>query len=67
MKYVVIASYRKPTAPMPHEDAVQLVQQFRTQEINCHIQKASNVPWNHNAPHNPQFLGAQPARAGQDY
>jgi hypothetical protein len=23
--------------------------------------------WNHNAPYNPQFLGAQPARAGQDY
>ena len=24
-------------------------------------------PWNHNAPYNPQFLGAQPARAGEDY
>jgi hypothetical protein len=23
--------------------------------------------WNHNAPYNSQFLGAQPARAGQDY
>ena len=23
--------------------------------------------WNHNAPYNPQFLGAQPARAGEDY
>ena len=23
--------------------------------------------WNHNAPFNPQFLGAQPARACQDY
>ena len=23
--------------------------------------------WNHNAPFNSQFLGAQPARAGQDY
>ena len=27
----------------------------------------SNKPWTHNAPYNPQFLGAQPARAGQDY
>jgi hypothetical protein len=24
-------------------------------------------PWTHNAPYNPQFLGAQPAKAGQDY
>lgn len=23
--------------------------------------------WQHNAPYNDQFLGAQPARAGQDY
>ena len=23
--------------------------------------------WNYNAPYNSQFLGAQPARAGQDY
>ena len=23
--------------------------------------------WKHNAPYNPQFLGAQPARAGEDY
>jgi len=23
--------------------------------------------WNHNAPYNSEFLGAQPARAGQDY
>ena len=27
----------------------------------------SNKPWTYNAPYNPQFLGAQPARAGQDY
>jgi hypothetical protein len=24
-------------------------------------------PWTHNAPYNPQFLGAQPVRAGEDY
>jgi hypothetical protein len=24
-------------------------------------------PWTHNAPYNPQFLGAQPARVGEDY
>lgn len=23
--------------------------------------------WKHNAPYNPQFLGAQPARSGEDY
>ncbi len=27
----------------------------------------SNKPWTHNAPYNPQFLGAQPARVGEDY
>ena len=24
-------------------------------------------PWQHDAPYNPQFLGAQPAHAGEDY
>jgi hypothetical protein len=27
----------------------------------------SNKPWNHNAPYNSEFLGAQPARLGEDY
>lgn len=27
----------------------------------------SKTPWTHNAPYNPQFLGAQPARVGEDY
>jgi hypothetical protein len=27
----------------------------------------SNKPWTHNAPYNSQFLGAQPARVGEDY
>lgn len=27
----------------------------------------ATTPWNHNAPYNSQFLGAQPARAGEDY
>jgi hypothetical protein len=27
----------------------------------------TTAPWTHNAPYNPQFLGAQPARAGEDY
>jgi hypothetical protein len=40
MKYVVIASYRKPTTAMLYENAVQLVQQLRAQGINCHIQTA---------------------------
>jgi hypothetical protein len=26
-----------------------------------------NVAWKHNAPFNPQFLGAQRAQVGQDY
>lgn len=70
MKYVVIASYRKPTAPMSRQDAVHLVKQLRSQDINCHIQEVcikSDEAWQHDAPYNSQFLGAQPARAGQDY
>jgi len=39
MKYVVIASYRKPTGPMNLEDAMYLVEQLRSQDINCHIQE----------------------------
>lgn len=31
------------------------------------LKKAKANAWQHNAPFNPQFLGAQPARAGQDY
>jgi hypothetical protein len=31
------------------------------------LKDAKASEWNHNAPYNPQFLGAQPARAGQDY
>jgi hypothetical protein len=27
----------------------------------------ANLPFKNNAPYNPEFLGAQPARAGQDY
>ena len=27
----------------------------------------SNKAWQHNAPYNPEFLGAQPAKDGQDY
>lgn len=27
----------------------------------------SNKLWNHNAPYNPEFFGAQPARVGEDY
>ena len=30
-------------------------------------QMQKQTTWQHNAPFNPQFLGAQPARAGQDY
>ncbi len=29
--------------------------------------KLAKTPWKHNAPLNPEFLGAQPARAGEDY
>ena len=31
------------------------------------IAKATKMRWQHNASFNPEFLGAQPARAGEDY
>ena len=34
--------------------------------FNLEAQFEAN-PWTHNAPYNPQFLGAQPARVGEDY
>ena len=70
MKYIVIASYRKPTEPMSRQDAVHLVKHLRSQDINCHIQEVCNKSdeaWQYNAPFNSQFLGAQPAKACQDY
>jgi hypothetical protein len=70
MKYVVIASYRKPTEPMSRQDAVHLVKQLCSQDINCHIQEVRNrsdEAWQYDAPFNSQFLGAQPVRSGQDY
>ena len=36
-------------------------------DTNDQIAKEQAVTWRHNAPYNSQFLGAQPARAGQDY
>ena len=29
--------------------------------------EAKPAPFNYDAPYNPEFLGAQPARAGEDY
>ena len=31
------------------------------------LNQDNTITWKHNAPFNSQFLGAQPARAGQDY
>jgi hypothetical protein len=38
--YRVIASYQKPSKPMPLIDAEQLVRVLRSQGVNCHIEKA---------------------------
>lgn len=35
-------------------------------EVNTKMD-AKKASFNHNAPYNPQFFGAQPARAGEDY
>lgn len=35
-------------------------------EVNTKMD-ASKAAFNHNAPYNAEFLGAQPARAGEDY
>ena len=31
------------------------------------LQGFLTTPWNHNSPYHSEFLGAQPARAGEDY
>ena len=36
-------------------------------DTNDQIAKEQSITWKHNAPYNTQFLGAQPARAGEDY
>ena len=39
----------------------------RLTETNNVYTLQSNKQWNYAAPFNPMFLGAQPARNGQDY
>jgi hypothetical protein len=36
-------------------------------DTNDQIAKEQTITWKQNAPYNSQFLGAQPARAGEDY
>ena len=36
-------------------------------ELNAKMDAKKAILFQHNAPINPQFLGAQPARAGEDY
>jgi hypothetical protein len=36
-------------------------------DTNDQIAKEQSITWKQNAPYNTQFLGAQPARAGEDY
>ena len=36
-------------------------------EFNTKMDAKKAISFQHNAPYNSQFLGAQPARAGQDY
>jgi hypothetical protein len=36
-------------------------------ELNAKMDAKKAISFQHNAPINPQFLGAQPAKAGQDY
>ena len=38
MKYIVIASYCKPSKPMDYVDAMQLIERMRSRGIHCHIQ-----------------------------
>ena len=36
-------------------------------EVNIKMDAKKAISFQHNAPYNSQFLGAQPARAGEDY
>ena len=40
---------------------------FATPQMTAIRELKKANKWKHNAPYNPQFLGAQPARAGEDY
>jgi len=38
MMYIVIASYRAPSAPMPYAEAIEMVDHLRAQGIHAHAQ-----------------------------
>lgn len=39
MTYIVISSYRAPSAPMTYEDAMQMVHHLRAQGIHAHAER----------------------------
>jgi hypothetical protein len=54
---------------LPQVDAQNIADSFQAQFDGWGyrpVAKKAN-PFNYNAPYNPEFLGAQPARAGEDY
>jgi len=50
-------------------DAQNMADNFQAQfeGWGCRPAAKKANPFNYNAPYNPEFLGAQPARAGEDY
>lgn len=36
-------------------------------QLTGYLDKVKLIPWKHDAPLNPEFLGAQPPRVGEDY
>jgi hypothetical protein len=55
-----------PSYTLRHDPLVRQLQDMDV-EIETIAYELGINAWNHNAPYNSQFLGAQPARAGQDY
>ena len=73
--YVGALNMWKPTLPMTIKQAAHAFNHFsRWDEVAVKMitvkeweAMQAEMAWKHNAPYNPQFLGAQPAQAGQDY
>ena len=55
-----------PVYTLRHDPLVRQLQDMDV-EIEVIAYELGINAWKHDAPYNPEFLGAQPARAGEDY
>lgn len=73
--YKILDDAHRLGVPLAYDDADNLYMRLRVvlgvigDHATSHDEQAQFEanPWMHNAPVNSQFLGAQPARSGEDY